>query len=791
MMVFICSIYKKEIDLGLAIWLLSLILLSCGNGGHVPEPREATESAVSAHEDAEEPKASKPRVSKHVVAPENSHEMVFDFAKNLARAHLRSGGLLIDFGTPSRQKHTFGDWKSGWRGDFAEEGVTYSYMAQNAATIFFNVTDAEVGNARITLRARPLGSQKGRVYLNGEYAGAFELTDDGFGHASVEAGGGLRPGSNQIMIRCNGRKKAKDGKKAALAVDYVRVTPSTAARGTAAASWDAVRFPDPTGGPDGFVLNTGESLTFNLPIPAGARIRGQARVRTLDTKGRLEIVANLDNSDEQILLEREINDRTSTFNIAMAGLEGQVAALTFRAAAGEVVLQGTGLFEPKKAAKKAPGEPRAKNFVLILIDTLRADRLSLHNKQTRVRTDYMDRLGKESMVFDRALAPENWTKPSVASLFSGLYPDTHHTQGDRDKLPKSVVTTAEHLSTLGFATAGFVANGYVSSKFGFKQGWSTWTNYVREHKANRAQYVVKDAALWLESRPADKPFFLYVHTIDPHVPYIPPRKYWSLYDSGRYQGPVQPTQTAKLLEKVKTGKIRLSERDKIRLEALYDGEITYHDDQLVKLHDALAKHGLLDDTLIVVTSDHGEELFDHGSVGHGHSLYEELLHVPLIFRLPGSKEGEGTHSSAEVNLVDVLPTACGILGIECPTGIEGKSMVPLLRGAPRIEFPSVSFSYFLNGQRAARMGRYKFITKGLNPSLYDLKTDPKETHNLAAKKPVTLAALRDALGMHLGRIVTAVRRGKKNPRVRHKGEKTVIDPETKRQLKALGYLGGE
>ncbi len=789
-MTFSFSVNKSESNLGLVIWLLSIILLSCGNGGGVPEPREATDDAKA--EDPVPVRSRAPKPVKPVAPPpKKTHTMIFDFAKNLARAHLRSGGLLIDFGTPSRQKHTFGDWKSGWRGDFTEKGVTYSYMAQNAATIFFDVTAEEVGDARITLRARPVGSKKGRVYLNGEYAGAFELSDGEFGHATVEASGGLRPGSNQIMIRCNGKKKAEDGKKAALAVDYVRVTPSVAAHSTAAASWDAVRFPDPSGGKVGIVLTTGESLTFNLPIPAGARIRGEARSRTLDTKGRLEIIANTDDSAKQPLLEREISDRTSTFNIPMTGLEGQVAALTFRAAAGEVVLRGTGLFEPIRAVTKASGKPRAKNFVLILIDTLRADRLSFYNKQTRVRTDYLDRLGKESMIFDRALAPENWTKPSVASLFSGLYPDTHHTQDDRDKLPDSIVTTAEHLSTLGFATAGFVANGYVSSKFGFKQGWATWTNYVREHKANRAKYVVEDAVSWLESRPTDKPFFLYVHTIDPHVPYIPPRKYWSLYDSGRYQGPVQPTQTAKLLEKVKTRKIRLTERDKIRLEALYDGEITYHDDQLVHLHEALEKHDLLDDTLVVVTSDHGEEFFEHGSVGHGHSLYEELLHVPLVFRLPGSKEGEGTHSLAEVNLVDVMPTACEILGVECPGGIEGTSMVPLLKGAPRIGFPSVSFSIFLNGQRAARMGRYKFISKGLNPSLYDLKTDPRETHNLAAQKPIALSGLRDALGMHIGRFVTVTKHGKKNARTRHKGNKTVIDPETERQLKALGYLGGE
>jgi arylsulfatase A-like enzyme len=395
------------------------------------------------------------------------------------------------------------------------------------------------------------------------------------------------------------------------------------------------------------------------------------------------------------------------------------------------------------------------------------------------------------MVFDRALAPENWTKPSVASILSGVYPTTHKTQDDRSKLPSSVVIAPEHFQKLGFETAGFVANGYVSRKFGFKRGWDTWTNYVRESKRNRAEYVVDDAIAWLESRPKEKPFFLYVHTIDPHVPYIPPRKYWTLYDNGPYNGPVQPVQTAKLLEKVKSGKLTLSDRDTSRLEALYDGEITYHDDQIVRLHDALKRMGLLDDTLIIVTSDHGEEFFEHGKVGHGHSLYEELLHVPLLVRLPEAQEGKGVHSNAEVSLVDILPTACEILGVECPEGIEGNTLVPLLKGKELDRFPSVSFSNFLGVQRAVRMGPFKAIYKAHMPSVYNLATDPKETQNISRAQAVVLSGLRDALGKQMGRFINSEVNTEKKRTVRHKKEEANIDPEARRQLRALGYLGEE
>ncbi len=776
--------------------IVALVLLSCGNGARVPDTRGAAEAVDPAEDPAAKPTSPglrakrAPPLKKHH-RDESSLERIFDFAKHLDRAHLRSGGLLVDLGTKARHKHTLGDWKSGWRGDFSDEKVTFSYISGNAAHVFFDAHPAEVGGGKITVRGRGVGSQKGRVYLNGEYKGSFELTKDAFSHAVVEFQQGLEAGQNQLMIRCNRRTKAADGGQAAMAIDYIRIVPESARRGPASAAYDSVNFPDSSGGLDGVVLSAGESLTFNLPVPVGARLRGGARTRNPGEKGRLEIVALGDDGKEQLLIDREVGDRTTGIDSSLEGFAEKTVALTLRVSAGEVVLNGAGLDVPRADGKRAPGELRAKNLVLVLIDTLRADKLGLYNPRTRVRTDYLDRLGRGSMVFERALAPENWTKPSIASLLSGLYPDSHRTQDDRDKLPRSVVTAAKHLRALGFTTAGFVANGYVSAKFGFRQGWDVWTNYVREGKANRAQYVVDDAAAWLEKRPEDKPFFLYVHTIDPHVPYIPPRKYWSLYDTGPYKGPVQPTKTAKLLEGVKTGRVKLTDRDKIRLEALYDGEITYHDDHLARLHEALDKQGLLDDTLIVVTSDHGEEFFEHGKVGHGHSLYEELLHVPLVFSLPGAEQEGVVRSSCEVNLVDVMPTGYDILGVEWPQDTEGRSLVPLLEGKARVDFPSVSFSVFLSGQRAARMGRYKVIYRGRRSSLYDLDTDPRETHDVSAGSPVALASIRDALGNHLGRFVRSGISRDKVKRARHKKEKTTIDPETERQLKALGYLGGE
>lgn len=787
--------------------LLISAVSSCGNGSYAPSGtslagKKAAEAPVS--KDASHPTAKlnapqdlekkKEDIAQHRRERFNG---IFPFVDNLHRAHFRSGGLLIDLGTQARFGNTLGDWQTGWRGNFRSEEATYSYAQETAARLYFDVDASEAGPAKIVLRARSLTGSKVGVYVDGKPLGNVEFPEDRFGHASVEVASGLEAGMHELMLRSKVRRRAHDGKPACLAVDYVRVTPKEQGEGQASASYETLLLPDAKGGEPEIALVAGESVSFHVPIGEKVSLQGRHRSRT-ENAAAFEVALAVDGKEPEIVYQASaLGQSGGNFGVDLSEWAGQTASLTLRATSGEAIFSETGLYvpkmEPAKASKTSAG--RAKNAVLVLIDTLRADKLTSYNKGTRVQTPYLDRLAGESIVFTRALAPENWTKPSVASLLSGLYPTTHAAKDGKDKLPESVTMVSEHFGELGFVTAGFVANGYVSDKFGFKQGWDKWTNYVREGKRNRAQYVFEEAMAWLDARPKDKPFFLYIHTIDPHVPYIPPRKYLTMYDPQPYNGRVQSTKTAALLGDFKTGRVTFDDRDRFRLEALYDGEISYHDDQFARLHEKLAELGLLEDTAIAVTSDHGEEFFDHDSVGHGHSLYEELLHVPLIVRPPGSAATQPGRWDGEVSLVDVFPTLCELMGHEPPEGIEGRSLVPAIEGKARVEAPGASFSEFLTGQVGVRFGRYKAIYKGLSPELYDLVEDPEETDNLADKRPIALAAARDLLGGHLGRFVETEPIGgdvssspPKVPAKRHKAKKTNIDPETRKQLKALGYI---
>jgi len=301
----------------------------------------------------------------------------------------------------------------------------------------------------------------------------------------------------------------------------------------------------------------------------------------------------------------------------------------------------------------------------------------------------------------------------------------------------------------------------------------------------------------LDKRPKDKPFFLYMHTIDPHVPYRPPQSFLEMYDPDPYAGPVDFRKTNELLEKIKIGSMKLNARDKVHLEALYDGEISYHDVHFAATLRALKERGLEDETAIVVTADHGEEFWDHGSVGHGHSVYDELLHVPMIVRIPGLTEGKQRLPDS-VSLIDVMPTLLDAAGQEKPEHLVGESFLRELQGHGS-SAPRATVSGFMKSWRTLAVGSIKLIQRAPeNMWLYDVADDPGETRDLAKERPIALRYARGLLGVTLVESQTGKRhtaRDVKKPagdvkkQREHKEENTEIDPETEAQLRALGYVG--
>jgi arylsulfatase A-like enzyme len=455
--------------------------------------------------------------------------------------------------------------------------------------------------------------------------------------------------------------------------------------------------------------------------------------------------------------------------------------------AAEVGWSGPAVVVPLPSEPLA--EARADSAIVVLIDTLRASKLRIYEPRSRVETPALDQFAREAAVFEHAQSPENWTKPSVASILTSLTPTTHNTKEQSSMLPASALMVSEVFQEAGFATASFIANGYVSDRFGFKQGWDHYTNYIREERNTEARNVFDEAMAWIE-RHKDERFFAYVHTIDPHVPYDPPADILRMYDPDEYSGPISPRRTGLQLEDVKRGRLTLTPRDVRRLEALHDGEITYHDRHFARFIERLRELGLYDRIVMVVTADHGEEFNEHGSFGHGHSVYQELLHVPLIVRWNGVIAPR--RIAPTVSTLDIAPTLLEATGLPIPDVFEGRSLLSTARGVLR-PGPAVAFSDKLDDRRVATAAGYKLIVRGnLTWSFFDLRRDPDERQQIddGAASPIALRYLRGLLGQHLG----ASDRGDwlhagtdGQSRILPQAE-SVIDRELCLQLRAIGYL---
>lgn len=506
-----------------------------------------------------------------------------------------------------------------------------------------------------------------------------------------------------------------------------------------------------------------------------------------DRGATFKVVATTDGGDSVELWSAKGEPSWKEAKIDLAKVAGKAVRLSLVTEGPEGV---AGWGEPEiMLATKAPEAPKGaapKNVIVLLIDTVRADAFKAFNPDSKVVAPHYDALAKESTVFLNAYTQENWTKPSVATVLSGTYPATHDTKTDGAKLPEEVELLSQKLQGAGFATAGFVANGYVSEKFGFEKGWDVFKNYIRESKPSEAEYVYADALDWVKKN-KDGKFFLYLQTIDPHVVYRVDEPYTQHYFDGKYSGPLGPTIAAEEQIALGKGSLEHTERDIDWLKALYYGEVTYHDEYMGKFLAELDKLGLMEDTLFIVTNDHGEELGGHGKYGHGHTLFDELIRAPMLIHYP--KLFPAQRRTEVVENVDLAPTILDVLGQKPLEKADGRSLLPLVQGEP-VQRPYYAISEFLEGRRAARVGNYKMVDAAGNSTwLYDVIADPGETKDLAATMPIA----RRMVEVYMGEGLAAPDKSQRLEDIaqvrQFEAGKADIDPEMRKQLEALGYFG--
>jgi choline-sulfatase len=409
------------------------------------------------------------------------------------------------------------------------------------------------------------------------------------------------------------------------------------------------------------------------------------------------------------------------------------------------------------SSQQAPPIPR--NVVLVTIDTLRADRLGCYGSRN-VETKHLDSLARDGAMAPEATVAVPLTRPSHVVLFTGLDPSA---SGIRDNVSPPLApdrkTLAQVFRGAGFETAGFVSSIVLSSQSGLNRGFDTYGDSFATGDDDarflnsiqkRGDETLSLALGWLDAHHSRR-LFLWIHLYDPHDPYDPPEPYATRY----------------------------SQRP-------YDGEVAWTDELIGRLDDAITRLGLRENTLLVVTSDHGEGLGEHGEPTHGFFLYQSTLRVPLLLRGPGIPAG--TRLPVTARTVDLFPTLLEFAGVPIPEGLRlsGRSLARAFQGRerPREEaayaeslLPLLHFGW--SDLRMLREGRYKYI-EAPRAELYDLKEDPHETTNVAPTQAPRAAALRGEL-----------RRRLENERkdVDAAPSGTTVPPDLLEKLGALGYLG--
>ena len=403
---------------------------------------------------------------------------------------------------------------------------------------------------------------------------------------------------------------------------------------------------------------------------------------------------------------------------------------------------------------REPDKPveRARDVLLITIDTARADRFS-YTGAPGPGTPHVDALARDGAGFTDAISPVPLTLPAHASLLTGRLPPSHTVRDNGSyRLPASETTLAEVLAGAGYTTAAFIGAEVLDARYGLDQGFATYDDEMPEpggspflyYPERSGEQVAAAAVRWLDAQ-GQGPLFAWVHLFDPHVPYRPP------------------------------------EPERSQHASPYDGEIAYADRVVGQLVDRWATRRGLDRTVVVVASDHGEALGEHGESTHGVLVHEATLRVPLVIRAPGL--GAAGAIREPVSLVDVLPTVLALVGLPAPPGVQGRDLGPLLRGGSIAGSRHAGYAESLYAElhhgcaplHALRQGTWKLV-RGIGPELYDVAADPREEHDMAGTEAARVSGLARSLDGLLAELGG------------QEAERVVLDEHARRALEALGYV---
>ncbi|MEO8277223.1 MAG: sulfatase [Thermoanaerobaculia bacterium] len=531
------------------------------------------------------------------------------------------------------------------------------------------------------------------------------------------------------------------------------------------------------------VAPAGSSYRYALTVPDGGRLRFGVGVLDTTAKGgslQLQVRVGDPGSEGKIVYDRnvagEVPGKWFDEEVDLAPWNGKRIDLQFIAPPADSPDLVGAWSAPHifVAPKAAPARP---NVVWISLDTLRADHLSSYG-YGRPTTPTLDALAARGLRFSTAISQAPWTRPSHRSMLSGVYP------ASRGGLNPPKIS--EVLYRNGYQTFAATGGGQVDSTLGFDRGFEIFRVWDWIHES-------KKVVDWTRAR-AELPFFLFLHCYEIHEPYT-----HTSFAQGLPAGRLSGTFSKDIFNQLRK---RFSPEEKEYAKALYDSDIAFTDGKLAELFAGFESAGMFENSIVIVTSDHGEQFWEHGSWGHGQNLYDHQIHIPLLVYLPKSVRQELTLAGKgkaltqgviddQVELVDLYPTLLELLHIPLPAAVNGRSLVSMLQGGgslPAREAFSEHTNVHDHEQKSLRTPRFKFIlsiprrnkwAKNETFELYDLKRDPGEQIDLAPGLAARVAELRAKLG--------TIMEGGANER--DEEVPANIDEDLKKQLKALGYIG--
>lgn len=725
---------------------------------------------------------------------EAPRETVRDLAADLDLAEVEREPGLVDLGTPAARALL----RRGWSQDETDGDRTFVWSDGPESELEFFL--AAPRDVPLTLRGEPYqfpGAPDQTVTLNlngkpaGRIAGLNGLNSSGPSGMTLQ-GRDLRAGTNRLVLRYAWTRSPAE------------VTGANADRRRLAVAWDLLRFgtgvdeqsrPRAAGGR--LALPFGWRTSSFLRLPPGASLSIED-LRSRDGKpGELRISLQAEGSAEREVARLGSGEGAATVELGETGagpVRISLTAIPGEAGGEGLLLRRPVIAAPRQAAENRrratpamaapaafhPSAPadRPRNVIIYLVDALRADHLGCYGYDRPV-SPHIDAFTREATLFRHAVAQSPWTRPSVVTVLTGLQPPTHGVQRRRHALSAGAVTLAEMLREHGFRTAGFVTNGNVARSFGLGQGFETYELLPGNH--NAATDVNDQVAGWLDGWDGKAPFFLYLHTVEPHAPYDPPAPFRQRFAAGVQD---ESLTRMRVLKNLHAGTLQPTPELRRDLLALYDAEIAANDAAFGDLLDLLIRRGLWEETMIVFLSDHGEEFLDHGGWEHGKTLHAEMLDVPLVVRIPSM--GNGKVVDRQAQHVDVVPTVLEALGLPVPAAVEGRSLLASISGdgtAGHDGEEEAALSWLDDfSVRAASVTTpaWRLIETRQPVSgrvLYDRRADRGERRDLSTRRPVRTGYLAAWL-----RAAERPRAGTLRP------SESRINRELRQRLQALGYV---